>query len=484
MRSDKSTKNIRERRCLGALATFAASICLISLAVVSAFCQTDKAQSVLILGQVADVTCASDSTQSYALYLPTAYTPAKRWPIIYFFDPGGHGRRPLDLYKDLAETYGFVFAASNNSRNFSGDESKSVNAIWQDTHIRLALDDHRTYSSGFSGGARVAGAMALSCPTCQMAGVIAHGAGYPNSKARSDNLLYFFAVGDRDFNWPEVMTARREREERGAPYRVRVFSGTHQWAPHDVMEDAVQWLVLKAMQAGTLAPDAAFIDRKFQQAQTEADDAEKRNDAIAEFNAYRSLVSDFAGLRDVSRPASKLTALKESAAWKTALKSEREQIAEQLSMEKSISPKLRDYLGGAVPDMNALRIDILQAMGGLKDQATHSKNDAKRLIASRAFDGILVEGIESGQQEFEARQFETAELCFQLMSEATADPWPVLLLAETHAANGNKKLAIKDLHEAVRRGLKDADVIESDGKLESLKTDPEFQKLIAELRSK
>lgn len=69
-------------------------------------------------GQLVDVTCASDSTQSYALYLPSTYTPVKRWPIVYFFDPGGRGARPLELYKDIAETYGFIFAGSNNSQNF------------------------------------------------------------------------------------------------------------------------------------------------------------------------------------------------------------------------------------------------------------------------------------------------------------------------------------------------------------------------------
>jgi hypothetical protein len=133
--------------------------------------------------------------------------------------------------------------------------------------------------------------------------------------------------------------------------------------------------------------------------------------------------------------------------------------------------------------VSALRIEILQAVGGLKDQATRSRNERTRLVASRAFDDILVSGIESGQQELEARHFEKAEACFRLMSDATADPWPVLLLAETHASNGNKKLAIKDLREAVRRGLKNADVIESDEKLASLKAEPDFQKLLTALKT-
>ncbi|HYM78678.1 MAG TPA: hypothetical protein VE377_22095 [Candidatus Dormibacteraeota bacterium] len=447
--------------------------------------QTEKAQDLPSPGQVADVMCATDSTESYALYLPRGYTPTKRWPIIYFFDPGGHGRRTLDLYKDVAEKFGYIFAGSNSSRNFSGDQSKSVNMIWQDTHMRLALDERRMYASGFSGGARVAGAMGFSCPACGIAGIIAHGAGYPSNRTGvKDNLLYFFAVGDQDFNWPEVITARREREERGLPYRVRVFSGRHQWAPTDVMEDAVQWLTLRAMQAGVFAPDAAFIDRVFQQTQRDAADAERKKDAIAQLNAYRSLVADFTGLKDVKEPAEKLAALKTSPDLKAALKSEQEQIASQIALEREISPKLQAYVDGSAQDLDTLRIDIVQAMAGLKDQATRSKSEAKRLIFRRALDGLWVEGIETGQQELQARHFEKAEYCFLLLKQVSDDPWPVLLLAETHAAAGNKKQAIKDLQEAIKRGLKDPEAIESDGQLQGLKTEPEFQRLLAGMKGR
>jgi dienelactone hydrolase len=249
-----------------------------------ALSQTQKPAEILP-GQIVDVTCASDATKSYALYLPSTYTAAKRWPVIYFFDPGGHGRRPLELYKDIAEVYGFILAGSNNSRNFSSDQGKAVNAVWQDTHARLGIDQHRSYASGFSGGARVAGAMALSGPAGQIAGVIAHGAGYPSNRTSKDDLPYFFAVGDQDFNWPEVINIRREREEQGSPYRVRVYSGRHQWAPASVMEEAVQYLNLKAMQAGNLAADAAFIDRLLDKTRADAADAESRKDSIAQLTS-------------------------------------------------------------------------------------------------------------------------------------------------------------------------------------------------------
>lgn len=474
--------NIGDSRCyrLGARShiVMLASV----LAWSSAVAQTDAAK-IIPPGQIVDVKCTADSTQSYALYLPSKYTTAKPWPIIYFFDPGGRGRRPVELYKDLGEKYGFVLAASNNSKNFSSDESKSINAIWQDTHLRFALDSHLTYVSGFSGGARVAGMMALTCQECQIAGVIAHGAGYPsNWNEPKDNLLYYFAVGNEDFNWPEVMTVRRQREDEGLAYRVRVFSGPHQWAPVEVMQDAMEWMMLKAMQAGIRPIDPAFIDRLFHTAQDEAADAEKRGDALAQLAAYRSLVSDLATLRNAGEYESKLAALKKSATLKAALKSERTQMADQSSLESEVSTKMQSYLSGTADDSIALGNDILQAMRRLAEDAEHAKNETKRQISRRAFDGLWVAGIEKGQQELELRHFEQAEECFGLMSRVRDEPWPVLLLAETHAATGNRKLAIKDLREAVRRGLNDAAVIESNERMQTLKADPDFQKLIAELK--
>lgn len=457
-------------------------VCLLLLSL-AAHSQSDKGELPLP-GQIVDVACSADSTQSYALYLPSNYTIAKRWPIVYFFDPAGRGRRPVELYRDLAEKYGFVIAGSNNSRNFSSNQSQAVNAIWNDTHVRLAMDEHRTYASGFSGGARVAGAMALN-GSGQIAGVIAHGAGYPNTRGEgSDKLLYYFAVGNRDFNWPEVITDGHQREKQNLPYRVRQYAGTHQWAPPEVMDDAFQWIILKEMQSGVIPPDQTFVDQQFQRMQKEAEDASKRNDALAQYEAYRSLASDFAKLKDVSGASAKLALLKQSPALKAALKDEEDQIAEQMKIEREISPKLHAYESGNVPDMNSLRTEIQQAMAGLKNQAEHAKSEERQAVYARAYDDMKVEGIENGQQEFQARHFDKAESCFDLMRQTTDEPWPVLLRAETRVALGNKKQAIKDLREAVRRGLKDPEILTSDRHLEPLRSDPEFQKLLVDMKSK
>jgi dienelactone hydrolase len=435
---------------------------------------------------IASVASANDPSQSYALYLPSSYTPTKRWPIIYALDPLARGRLPLDLYKEIAEKYSYILAGSNNSRNFAPAESeRGTAAMWQDTHARLSVDPRRTYATGFSGGARAAGAMAMRCRQCQIAGVIAHGAGYPGSArvVAGDGLLYFFSVGNRDFNWPEVISIRRQREDLGLPYRVEIFAGPHRWAPPEIFEHAVEWLQLKAMQAGTLAPDPAFLKLAFERTQKQAEDAARQADAIAELNAYRSLVSDFSGLKDVSAFEKNLTTLKTSAALKHALRKEQDEISEQASLVRETAARLSALGDDAEQQLN-LRDAISQEMRRLSDLAAHDKSEEKRNLYARAFSALWAEGIETGQAALELHHFMVAQTYFELMGELKEDPWPFLLLAETRTAMGNHRQAIKDLHEAVKRGLENPETLQADENLQPLSSDPEFQKLLAELKAK
>src|SRR5260370_29820283 len=111
--------------------------------------------------------------------------------------------------------------------------------MWQDTHERLSLDPHRIYVTGFSGGGRVATSMALRCRQGEIAGVISHGAGYPASVDASQKgpFVYFVAVGDQDFNWPEIMERQRKKEKTEHRNRAEVFPGAHQMAPEAVIDE-------------------------------------------------------------------------------------------------------------------------------------------------------------------------------------------------------------------------------------------------------
>ena len=122
---------------------------------------TDQAEE-LPPGRIIErVVCKNSPDQTYALYLPSNYSPSRTWPLIAAFDPGARGTAPVQSFKDAAERYGYIVCGSNNSRN--GPMARSTdaaNAMFGDLTARFAIDDKRVYLSGFSGGARVATTLA------------------------------------------------------------------------------------------------------------------------------------------------------------------------------------------------------------------------------------------------------------------------------------------------------------------------------------
>src|SRR5512135_3391668 len=69
-------------------------------------------------GQVLErVVCSGNEHQSYALYLPPAYSQERQWPILYCLDPAARGRVAVERFARAAGQAGWIVAGSNVSRN-------------------------------------------------------------------------------------------------------------------------------------------------------------------------------------------------------------------------------------------------------------------------------------------------------------------------------------------------------------------------------
>jgi poly(3-hydroxybutyrate) depolymerase len=171
---------------------------------------------------VESVACKSDPQQSYALYLPSHYTPDKKWPMLYAFDPGARGKLPVSLFKDAAEKFGFVVVGSNNSKN-GIQVAAVVQTLWADTHARLSIAEKRIYTTGFSGGSRVAFATALAYQGA-VAGVIACSASFPGNASPAPGLAFvvFATTGTEDFNFPEMKNQEFDLLRNEAGYKKLV----------------------------------------------------------------------------------------------------------------------------------------------------------------------------------------------------------------------------------------------------------------------
>ncbi|HEY6309118.1 MAG TPA: hypothetical protein VI488_21960 [Candidatus Angelobacter sp.] len=431
---------------------------------------------------VSRVACLDDPIQSYAVYLPSHYTTDRTWPILYAFDPFARGKTAVDVYKDAAEKYGYIVVGSNNSKNGpSAVQLAAAQALWLDTHRRFSIDKNRVYTTGLSGGARVATSFALYCYTCSVAGVIAHGAGYPIMQSQkppaNDRLVYYAIVGDEDFNYPEIMALRKKKEEAGAACKVKIYPGPHQWAPPEVVAGAMEWLELKAMQAGTEKPDRAFVHKIFESTQAEAAQAEQRGDVLSQYYALRSLVEDFKGLEDTTQFAGKLAQVKGSKALKNAEHSQQREIELQASLTTAAAGDLAEFGAADAGAQGGLGQHIASVMSDLRRRA--KSNGSDHAVYSRAFTQLWIQGLEAGQDAFRENRLPQATAYFALMAEASPDQaWPLLLLAEASVRAGNKKVAIKALEQAVQRGVKHAQTLTQDPELQPLASDPAFQRIV------
>ena len=244
-------------------------------------------------GKVVDpVRCRGNPAQSYALYLPSAYTPGSRWPILYCLDPGARGRLPVELFAPAAEKAGFIVAGSNNSRNGAMEPVReAIHWLLADTGARWSIDSARVYAAGFSGGARTALDWAMGG---QIAGVVACGAGFGETVPGNIPFRLFAAAGVDDFNYHELYALSLELARRKVPHRFAPFPGGHAWLPPDLASDALAFL------AGRLPAAPA------QPSRDEARQAARFRDLFARLagageRARRGLVSQLR--KDAAKPA-------------------------------------------------------------------------------------------------------------------------------------------------------------------------------------
>jgi poly(3-hydroxybutyrate) depolymerase len=273
----------------------------------------------LPIGQtIPEVVCAADPSQSYALYLPSNYSPDRAWPVIFGFDPGGRGGNPVDRYQAAAERYGYIVVGSNNSRNGSAEIAKVISVLTTDVLLRFRIDSRRAYTAGMSGGARVALSVALGSKA--IAGVVASSAGYPDAKPRKTlSFPLFMTAGTEDFNHLEMQMVDRELT---SPHHLAVFEGGHTWLSSNLAMEAIEWMEVQAMKSGVAPRNDAELDQILAK-RVAAGEAAK--DDASKYLALQSIADDFRGLRDVSVLATRAEALGRHKGVRAALKRDRDE---------------------------------------------------------------------------------------------------------------------------------------------------------------
>lgn len=428
-------------------------------------------------GQLVEkVVTRADASQSYTLYLPKAYRPDRQWPILYVLDARSNGRRAAERFLAGAERYGFLVASSNNSLSDGPVEPNvvSMRAMWADTHSRLSIDPRRVYAAGFSGTVRFACQRALAAPgTIQ--GVVAAGAGFPfETKPTKDTpFLYYGTVGDRDFNYYEVLDVAEAMTELGLPHRVEVWAGPHDWMPEELATRALGWLELQAMKKGLREKDAALVQALWSDDLARARALES-SDLPEAHRLYTRMAEDYRGLVD-AEALNEVAVQVSKIAASDAFKKERQLREEREQRDKQ-------YLAAAPKAMNTA--DLAQALKDLRieelKQQAKSSDPEESLAAKRLLNTL------AGQTGFYLPRMFTEQgnhdrAVFVLSIAATIAPdspevW--YEIAAAHARKGSKKKALENLRKAVEKGFSDGARLQAEPAFAELRKDKGYQEIV------
>jgi len=429
------------------------------------------------------VFCGAQPEQSYALYIPSHYTREKRWPIVYAFDPGARGSMPVELMKDAAERYGYIVAGSNNSHNGAWKpEADAAQAMFQDTHTRLTIDNNRVYFAGFSGGARLASSLAQRC-NCA-AGVLLNGAGFSPSAPPAGNVTFsvFAAVGNLDFNYGEVLELDATLGSLHYVHSLRRFDGLHQWAPASVMDEALAWFRLISMKDGHEERDMDFVKAQATEVEKRAKTLEISGDPYGTWKEYRQAADTFDGLGQGLTFRERAVAMEKEKAVRDGAKREQQDIEEQSRLSGNISSGL-SALRQDGPNRAETRSNVELQISELRSLAEHEKNTQKLRVAKRALAGIFVEAMETGQERLEAKDISHARTYFELAASADPDSvWALSQVAKTRALDGDREGAFDALRRTKEKSKDPAAFsawLEDEPAFAKLRDTPEFHALLS-----
>ncbi len=434
------------------------------------------------------VVCQADPGQSYALYLPPGYPGEKKWPVIYAFDPGARGAIPLHYFKAAAEKYGYIIAGSNNAKNGPGEPiARAINAVWLDTQKRFSIDNNRVYTTGFSGGARMASTFKyiVNQPAT---GIIGCGAGL-NANLKPDMIkpeIYYGMVGLWDFNYREMMQLDKDFDAEGVVHHILVFEGAHSWPPEEYCLQAVEWMEIHAIKKGLKEKNKSLAADLYKKALDRANHLEQSGNISFAVSAYEAAEELFSGLVEVSEIKNKVLQLKNSKEYKQFQKEERKRDkkdAEFVRLFIQVESKLKNTDSADLPALETVLQEL--KIRYLQKEANKTGKKANRydaILAQRLLIDLTLNMSQEGSDYIQKGDFGRAAIFLEIAARAGNErPNLIYNLACLYSQARNKKKALDYLRQAVKKGFNDLELIKKDKDLDFIREEKEFKEITQEI---
>ena len=450
------------------------------------FCSLSLHSQELAKGKITDtVLCKKQPAQKYALFLPANYNALAKFPAIMIFDPGGRGTVAVKAFRPAAEKYNLILVCSYNSKNGPlNDNFTAASAVIDDLTARFSIDNKRIYCAGFSGGSRFA--LSLASTTDFISGVIGCGAGLPNDNrlypSGKSRFAYYGTAGFKDMNYLDMFDLMDFFNSRTQVTAfLRTFDGGHEWAPPDILQDAIEWIILQSMKKNEIRQDTAFISLMYKKSQDRVGKLLSTGNLIDAERYMQYAVRDFSGFRKVNDLTGSVSKLVQSKDFRDANK-EWTSIAtrERQTEDKYISSIRKIVYSGTVSDtlIRWLRNEV----SSLKTMKERSVTSSK-YMASRLLNFISIFCSEQGSAYYGQNYFELSGFFFEVCTLSDSENMNNYFnYAKSLAGQKRKREALNELSLAVDHGLSDRKSIENEPAFALLRGEEKFKVILNRLK--
>ncbi|NKI31238.1 hypothetical protein [Croceivirga thetidis] len=272
-------------------------------------------------GQIIDSIAVSNTqNETFALYLPQSYDETKLSPILFVFEPAARGSLGVEVFREASEKYGHIIICSNNAKNGSYERNFAIaDNLFKHIFSNFNIDADKMFLAGFSGGSRLAAAIATL--TNSFKGVIACGAGFSGNASHvpiSPNFTYVGLCGDEDFNYREMIRNKAYLDRFKFKNTLITFESGHRWPDSKQIERAFRWLTV---QENTFPNSEDFIKKSYLLDLEQAKTFENSGRVLKALENYQRIISLYGGKIGLDSVKAKYNELFNLKASKQLLKS-------------------------------------------------------------------------------------------------------------------------------------------------------------------
>ncbi|MGB5364214.1 MAG: hypothetical protein WBN17_13015 [Aureibaculum sp.] len=439
----------------------------------SAFSQKDKFNK----GEIIDsVLVSANSNESYALYLPLQINLSEFSPIIFIYEPMGRGEIGIHPFIKTADTYGYILVCSNNSKNGPYEQNFEIaNRLFSKIFSDFNIHKNRIYTSGFSGGARLASNIANL--TQQIQGVVACGAGFSSNNGELPNFgnfSYAAIVGDEDMNFKDMYTTKGFLDRLKMPNELFVYEMNHKWPDQEQILRAFDWMQLEAYNKGIIPTDHQNIKRIYSNYYIQAKMYENENKLLLAFNEYNRIRNNFSKYYKLDSISNKITLLKNNKTYKREKKNLISNFEKETALTESLLEQFKKDIKKIDPNLNWWITEINKLKKNLE-----KANNSERKMVNRQLYKMFALAIETVSIGNTVQHINQAILCYDICILIYPKySLPYYKQIENYMNKNNEEEALKYLEKLLNTGYSDFSSLKENTAIKKLKNNKRFQELV------